>query len=351
MKKNTVILLMLGIFFGACQQDDPVVPQQQLPESLKGVYIVNEGGFGKSNSSLSFFVPDSGKLYQDVFFAANGRVLGDIANDLVLYKDKGYIVVNNSNKIEVISTVTHGSLNTIPLPGNSPYKLALYNDEKAYVTNYYKGSVTVFNPTTYQVLKEIPVGQNPKGIAIHGNKIYVCNSGDFSKDSTVSVINAVTDAVQQTIVVGYGPNDVAVDSDGEIVVRCYGYADWSNPSNDISGKIVFINPLSGNIVTSVELPMQIYGHPGKMALSNSGYGYVITDAKIIKIDTRNHVVLPTYINKEFAYSVAINNLNGDIYVSDAKDFVQSGVVAIYDKLGMLKESVTVGIIPGTIVFK
>ena len=40
-----------------------------------------------------------------------------------------------------------------------------------------------------------------------------------------------------------------------------------------------------------------------------------------------------------------------IYLGDAKDYVQNGTFLIYDKNGVVVDSATVGIIPGTIVFK
>ena len=65
--------LILIIAYSGCSKNDPVALVQENPSSSTGIYILNEGGFTKSNSSLTLYVPDSNKVYSDVFFSANGR--------------------------------------------------------------------------------------------------------------------------------------------------------------------------------------------------------------------------------------------------------------------------------------
>ena len=112
--------------------------------STSGVSLLNEREFGKSNSTLSFYIPDSNKVYPDIFSSVNNRPLGDVGNDMVIYGNKGYIVVNNSNKIEVIAIDTNKALGTMAVAGSTPCKLAIMNDAKGYITNLYKGTVTSF---------------------------------------------------------------------------------------------------------------------------------------------------------------------------------------------------------------
>lgn len=68
-----------------CTKNDPTAPPLDNPTAATGIYILNEGGFSKSNASLTLYVPDSQKVYSDVFYAANGRSIGDVANDMVLH--------------------------------------------------------------------------------------------------------------------------------------------------------------------------------------------------------------------------------------------------------------------------
>ncbi len=350
MRQTITVLFSISILVG-CRMNDPIAPVQENPVVIKGVYILNEGGFTKSNASLTVYVPDSNTVYPDVFSAANNRSLGDVANDIVIHNNKAYIVVNNSHKIEIISTETHKSLGTIQVPGNSPFKIVILNDSKGYFTNLYKNSVTAFNPTSYAIIKEnIPVGLNPQGITAANGKIFVCNSG-YGFDSTVSVIDPNIDTVVATIKVGKSPADISVDSDGEIIVLCNGYSDFSNSSNDTPGSIFIIDPKSYTVTSTILLPLATYGHPNELAISNKGYGFTVVNSGILKFDTKSNSIISSLFISKTSYSIAVDNVSERIYLGDARDFASNGKIYVYEKNAVLKDSITTGIIPGTIIFK
>ena len=334
-----------------CTKNDPTAPPLDNPTAATGIYILNEGGFSKSNASLTLYVPDSQKVYSDVFYAANGRSIGDVANDMVLHNGKAFIVVNNSHKIEVISTESHHSLGVLQVPGSSPNKIAIVNATKGYITNLYKGTVTSFNPTTLADMNDsIRVGANPQGLLAVNGKVYVCNSG-YGSDSTVSVIDAATDAVVATITVGAGPTDIGVDGDGEIFVRCSGYSDWSDPGKDTPGSIVIIDPSTDGVTSTIPLPLETYGHPSKMIVTKTGYGYVAVINGIAQFETVSNSIVNSQFSNRQAYTIAYDEIDEKLYLTDAKDFVQNGMVYGINKSGAVTDSAVVGIIPGTIVFK
>ena len=82
----------------------------------------------------------------------------------------------------------------------------------AYVPNSGSDAVTLIDTTTNVVTAAVPVGRNPKGVAVHpsGNRAYVANSGD----NTVSVVEAATARVIATIPVGTFPSAVAMHPSG-----------------------------------------------------------------------------------------------------------------------------------------
>ncbi|MGA7160708.1 MAG: YncE family protein [Bacteroidota bacterium] len=354
---KVITLLVFSSILLSCKKEPPVASSQDVPLSTVGVYILNQGNFQKSNSSLSFYIPDSNKVYPDVFFAANNRALGDVGNDMVIYENKGYIVVNNSNKIEIISLDNNKSLGTIAVDGNSPYKVAILSDTKGYITNLYKGTVTSFNPTTYAIVKDgINVGSNPQGIAVANGKVYVCNSGftattSNEADSTVSVIDPGSDSVVATIYVAKEPTDIAVDGDGELVVACYGFTDYTNSANDTPGNITIINPKTNSVAATIPLPPAAYGHPSGLAVSTYGYGLTIVEDGVLKFDTKTMTIITDIFIGRSAYVIAVDDVTENVYIGDAKDYQQNGELYVYDKNGVEKDSAMVGIIPGTIVFK
>ena len=66
-------------------------------------YVLNEGNWGGNEASLSRINLTSGAITNNVFSTANGRDLGDVAQDLVVYGTKAYVTVSFSNTVEIIN--------------------------------------------------------------------------------------------------------------------------------------------------------------------------------------------------------------------------------------------------------
>lgn len=351
---NLRALLFPAIALIAGCRSNPAAPSGSTPTAPKGVYVVNEGNFQRANASLTFYLPDSSKAYQNVFALANGRDLGDTGNDIAINGDKAYIVVSGSQKIEVISTVDHKSVGTLKLPGRrTPYDIVVLSDAKAYVTNLLDSSVTAFNPSTLQIVFDrIKVGANPQGIAGSNGKIYVCNSG-FGYDNTITVLNAGTGALIKTVVVGDSPSQVGVGPNNVVVVKCDGKSDFANSANDTPGSISIINSENDVVITKIILPLVTYGHPGRMSVSSKGYGYFSGKPGIIRFSYTSSTlsIEGTPFSAMQAYSLTIDDMTDRLYATDPKDYVQLGEVALIDSKGIEIKRFTAGIIPGAIAFK
>ena len=79
----------------------------------------------------------------------------------------------------MIGTATNTVVKTIPVGGN-PLGVAVTPDgTKVYVANYLANNVSVIHRPGNTVVKTIPVGMNPGSVAItpDGTKVYVANSG------------------------------------------------------------------------------------------------------------------------------------------------------------------------------
>jgi YVTN family beta-propeller protein len=357
MKAITALLLLLLLLAGVngCSKTGGITDGGALPGAAQSVYIMNEGNYGKANASLTMYLPDSLKAYQDVYFTANGRNLGDVGNDMVIYGKYGYIVVNNSQKIEVVLLETMKSAGTITIPGTkSPFKAAIFSDTKGYVTNLYDNSVTVFNPTTFAVVKDrIPVGLNPQGIISFNGRIYVCNSG-YGADSTVSVIDPLTDTVVKTIVVGKSPSEIDYTTDQKLVVKCEGVSSYPDPTKEAPGSIMKIDPSTLAVTGTLPLPLATYSHPEKMAVSGAGYAYVKVKSGIMKIETAQLTVVNAGFIPFTSYTIngmAYDRTNSRLYVADAVDYVSAGTITVYDADGKTTATFKAGVIPGAITFK
>ena len=103
-----VISFFVIVLLQSCSDD----PKLAIPGE-EGFFIVNEGGYGNSNTSISFYDKKTDEVINDVFFAVNGRKLGDQAQSMTLFDGKGYIVVQGSGTIEVIDADDYKSVATI----------------------------------------------------------------------------------------------------------------------------------------------------------------------------------------------------------------------------------------------
>jgi YVTN family beta-propeller protein len=337
---------VMAVFTGCVRDPGPVEAEQPLA-SAKGVYILNEGNFGRGNSTLSYYDLQTGTLYDDVFFSVNGKMLGDVGNALFLHGGRCYIVVNNSNKIEVIDAMTNANTGTITIgTGRSPRQMAFLDDSTALVTNLYDGSVLVVHLRQLVTGTRIPVGPNPDGIAIAGGKAFVANSG-LGTGRSISIIDIQTLAVTRTIELGDNPVAVAVTNDGMVYVLCAGfYGTGSIPDDATPAKIFVLDPVTITIVDSVAIP----GHAYVMAVGEDGRAYVPASDSVLIVDTQTNRISGTFARGAF-YAVGIEESSGDVYLSDAKNFTQPGDVLIFGSDGRLKTQFTAGVIPGSFAFK
>ncbi len=109
---------------------------------------------------------------------------GDVGNDIKVYGSKLYIVVNVSNKIEVLDARTAKRITSIPLQ-NCRY--LAFKDGKAYASSYAgpvainpkapKGKVVEIDTTSLSIQREVVVGYQPEDMEIVGNQLFVANSG------------------------------------------------------------------------------------------------------------------------------------------------------------------------------
>ena len=195
------VLLMGTAVMTSCS-DDNDGPETYLQEYSTGAYVVNSGNmYSKIESSLTAIDYASSTATQNVFKAANGRSLGNTANDGIVYGNKIYLAVDQSNTIEVIDKTTKKSIKqikTTDLLGNAEGvepRHIIADGGKVYFTTY-GGYVAAVDTTSFALQKKWQVGSYPEGLVIaHGN-IYVANSNYGKGGGNISCINLSNDKVE-----------------------------------------------------------------------------------------------------------------------------------------------------------
>ena len=194
------LFAVLAFLFAACSSDN------NNSSSLKqgnGIYIECNGNFDKNDGAIDYFDPNTMIVTSDVFNSSNGVGLGDIVQSMSISDGKGYIVVNNSQKVEIVDMSTFKRIHTVTGLSYPRYVLNVSSSE-FFVSNGNSadgsnGQVYVYDANTYGQKAVIPVGKGPEQMAMANGKIFVTNSGGFSNDKTVSVIDPSTNNVVATI--------------------------------------------------------------------------------------------------------------------------------------------------------
>ena len=195
------VLLMGTAVMTSCDPDEDY-PETYLQEYSTGAYVVNSGNmYSNIESSLTAIDYASSTATQNVFKAANGRSLGNTANDGIVYGNKIYLAVDQSNTIEVIDKKTKQSIKQIKTTdllgkaeGAEPRHISA-DGGKVYFTTY-GGYVAAVDTTSFALQKKWKVGSYPEGLVIaHGN-IYVANSNYGKGGGNISCINLSNDNVE-----------------------------------------------------------------------------------------------------------------------------------------------------------
>ena len=204
MKKYLLGLAVLLMGTAVMTSCDPAedYPETYLQVYSTGAYVVNSGNmYNKIESSLTAIDYATSTATQGVFRAANGRSLGNTANDGIVYGNKIYLAVDQSNTIEVIDKKTKQSIKqikTTELLGNAEGvepRHIIADGGKVYFTTY-GGYVAAVDTTDFALQKKWQVGSYPEGLVIGKGNIYVANSNYAAGGGNISCINLSNDNVE-----------------------------------------------------------------------------------------------------------------------------------------------------------
>lgn len=362
MTKKISVFMLVCLSIISCKKEDNNGGNVGTFLETGSAIVVNEGNYGSSNGSVSYI--DRNGIATNFIYenANNGISLGDVIQSYTTVGTKGIICVNNSFKIEIVDARTFKRIATIvdtTATQNTSYvRYALgISDIKAYVTNgNYAGEVEVIDLTTNKITKSINVGKGPEQLALVDNNVYVCNSGGYDVDSTISIINATTDVVTSTINVGDIPTKMVKDAQNNVWVLCAGQSDYSNyPTiNKLSdAKLIRINTSTNTVDKSFTLiNAGNASYVVNLTIGNNGRTvyYSVSD-KIYSLDiTSSSLPSTPIISGRSFYGLAASPYNNQIWGLNAPNFTSSGYVFRYTSTGSLIDSVQVGIGPNSAFF-
>ncbi len=348
-RQNIALFALTFFVFAGCMKDDEWTKSHQNTTPLsKGVFIVNEGNFMYGNASLSFYDPATRRTQNDIFYNTNGLPLGDVAQSMKIHNKLGYIVINNSGKVYIIDT-SNGKYVSKITGLTSPRYIHFVNNEKAYITDLYAGKITIVNPVTCQTTGVLLTpGHASTEQMVQWNDLLFVSCWSF--DNTILVIDTRTDQVVDSIKTGKQPGGMVIDKFNKIWTLCDG--GWVKNGTKIRVPMLQqIEPSTRIIEKSFVLTSD--AAPSRLAINGTGDSLLFINNGIWKIGVNqtnlsDRPFLTT--GKHLYYSLAVDPGTSELYLSDAIDYQQQGVIYRYSSVGARIDSFKTGIIPGSFCF-
>jgi hypothetical protein len=319
----------------------------------KGALIVNEGTFGKSNSSVSYYSYNENKVVNDIFSEVNGRSLGDVLQSIYIDSIYAYLIVNSSNKIEVVSRYSFSEVGVIE-GVNSPRYMTIC-DRKGYVSCWGDSSLKVVDLHTFNITNSIKVGAGPEKMLTYRNKLFVANGGMYSTDSTISVIDLTNETVYKTIVVGYNPKDLEIDRNDDLWVICYGkevYDDNYKLVDSSASELVRVSSTTYEVLQRITISDS--KHASILDINQDRsilyFGGGFSFGWIYKLPISQTDNPAEKFCEDYSYGFSVNPANDEIFVMIAPSFTDAGTLNRYDADGNLLGTYETGIGPSSAAF-
>lgn len=364
--------LLLSLF--SCREELPVLDSEKeavttpaSPKYIKGMYVLNEGNMGSNKCSIDFMDFRSGVYSRNIYPERNPEIvkeLGDVGNDLQIYENRLYAVINCSHYVEVMDVRTARHIGSINVT-NCRY--ITFNGDKGYISSYAgpvqidpdarPGKIVEFDLNSLEITREVIVGYQPEEMVIKDGLLFVANSGGYrfpNYDRTISVVDLETFKVVNTIDVAINLHRMKLSPDGLIYVSSRG--DYYGVGSDV----YIVDPVKQEVVGNLGIAAsQMCTDGNKLYMINVEWSYVsgsneigytvydmdkkeIISENFIKDGTEKEITLP--------YGIAINPETKEIFVADATNYVTPGYLYCFTSDGQFKWKVRTGDIPSNFAF-
>ena len=373
-------LLLIPCSLTSCRGDEIIFPAEYevLPMESRelssfsqnepiGMYLLNEGNMGSNKATIDYLDFSKGIYIRNIYGERNPNVikeLGDVGNDIQVYGHRLYAVINCSHKVEVMDLRTCRRIGQIDIP-NCRY--IRFHQDKAYISSYVGpvsidpnaqlGAIFEVDTATLRVTRQVTVGYQPEEFEIIGKYLYVANSGGYCApdyDSTLSVVDLTDFRQIKKIPVCVNPHRVRKDQYNRLWITSRG------DHKDVQPQQVCLQPLHPTPYTSHHISpsemviigdsMYFYGsHWNEETMSNQ-ITYGVLNIQYPITNTQSFITDGTEKNIKIPYGIQVNPYNGDIYITDAKNYVSSGQLHCYSHEGKRKWSVRTGDIPAHMCF-
>ena len=345
------VAMCFAAFSGCMKWDYGKV--EELRATGSGLFITNEGNFQYGNATLSYYDPETREVQNEVFYRANGMKLGDVAQSMTIRDGIGWVVVNNSHVIFAIDVNTFKEVGRIT-GFTSPRYIHFLSDEKAYVTQIWDPRIFIINPKKYEITGYIECpgmdfgNGSTEQMVQYGKYVYV---NCWSYQNRILKIDTVTDKVVGELTVGIQPTSLVMDKNYKIwTITDGGYS--GSPYGYEAPSLYRID--AETFTVEKQFKFNLGDAPSEVQLNGAGdkLYWINKDIWSMDVDDERIPVRPfiEYSNTLY-YGLTVSPASGDVYVADAIDYQQPGIIYRYTAEGRLVDQFYVGIIPGAFCWK
>lgn len=292
-------------------------------------------------------------MENEVFFRANGMKLGDVAQSMTIHGNKGWIVVNNSHVIFAID------LNTVKETGRienltSPRYIHFLNDEKAYVSQLWDNRIFIVNPKRYEItgyitVPDMDMGNGSTEQMVQYGKFVFCNC--WSYQNRIIKIDTETDKVVGQLTVGIQPTSLVIDRNNKIWTITDGGYDGS-PYGYEAPSLYKID--AETFTVEKQFRFNLGDAPSELQLNGDGdkLYWINRDVWCMDVNAKHAPVKPFIEYRDTRYyGLTVDPDSGEVYVADAIDYQQQGMIYRFSPEGKQIDEFYVGITPGAFCWK
>lgn len=321
------------LFTTSCRTDDPIDEPQPKGAYENGIFLSNEGNFGSPTATVSFISNDL-SVENKIYSANNGgAVLGDVLQNIGVNGDNAYLILNNSNKIEIVNRYTFKKVATVSDQVSQPRYIA-FAGNNYYVTNSSGSSkfVNVYNSTTNAFVKKIDLTSSGERIVEASGKIFVQNAS-FGSGNKITIINPTSNTVEKEVTVPNGNIKKTISAGGNV----YTIASTSTDS--------YIYKLSPTGAISSTTTLSGIANGNNLEIDGTKF-FFSSGAKVYSMDLSSTVIPTTPVltltDNSWSALYGFSVIDGKIYISNANGFTADSTVEIYSTTGTLLKTVTAG---------
>ncbi len=329
MKLRLTLIILLLFSFVAAQQS---------------AFVLCEGNFNSLNASLWSINSDHSEITGPIHWNPPADPLGDTGQSVYVHNNKLYIVMNNSNTIE-IGDISSGFQYeaTIDVPSSGPRDIEII-ENTAYISCWYLNGILLVDINNYKITDTLFVNGLPEDLLYYNDKLYasITMNPDRSASDKVIEIDISNEApvITNTFTVITGPGQLLVYNQSLFVSSVY---------FDAQGTYSGISKIDLNTGEVTSKDYGIYPYFGMDISIFQGNIYLVCEGGAVPLKED----LAIDLEKK------IGNLSGIIYSMSAfkdhlffglSNYIAPDTVIILDTLGNQAATFKVGACPGSFAF-